>query len=214
MAPRRLFVPGLSHHIRHRGNNRCDVFKDDDDRRHFLELFDKSARERGVAVNGYVLMTTHIHAVVTGYEADSVPGMMQSLGRCYVRYFNARHHRTGTLWEGRYWAGLIGDERHWLTCLRYVEMNPVAARMVSCPEAYPWSSYPAHALGRSDTLLTPHPLFLELGADAASRSANWSSICGRPISEADLAAIRRATRRGTVLGNLEVDPTGGRGIVV
>jgi putative transposase len=209
MASRRLFVPGLSHHVRHRGNNRCDVFKDDDDRRHYLELFDKAARERRVAVHGFVLMSNHVHAVVTASEPDSLPTMMQSLGRSYVRYFNDRHHRTGTLWEGRYWAGLIGDERHWLLCLRYVEMNPVAARMVSCPDAYPWSSYHAHAHGQSNALLTSHPLFLELGPDAAARGATWSLICNRPISNADLAAIRRATRRGTVLGNIKSDPNGG-----
>jgi putative transposase len=131
---------------------------------------------------------------------------MQSLGRSYVRYFNERHHRTGTPWEGRYWASLIADERYWLTCLRYVEMNPVAARMVSCPDAYPWSSYQAHALGRSDPLLTTHPLFLQLGADAASRGAAWSSICGQPISEADLAEIRMATKRGKAIGSPELDP--------
>jgi putative transposase len=114
-------------------------------------------------------MTTHIHAVVTGRQPDSLPRMMQSLGRTYVRYFNDRHHRTGTLWEGRYWASLIADERYCLTCLRYVEMNPVAARMVPCPDVYPWSSYHAHALGRSDTLLTGHPLFLQLGTDSTGR---------------------------------------------
>lgn len=104
-------------------------------------------------------MTTHVHAIVTGQEPESLSRMMQSLGRSYVRYFNKRYHRTGTLWEGRYWASLIADERYWLTCLRYVEMNPVAARMVSSPDAYPWSSYQAHAFGRSDRLLTAHPLF-------------------------------------------------------
>jgi putative transposase len=212
MAPRRRFIPGVSHHIRHRGNNRCDVFTDDNDRLQFLALLGKCARQRGVAIHGYVLMTTHMHAVLTGSDAESVPRMMQSLGRSYVRYFNEKHRRTGTLWEGRYWAGLIHDERYWLTCLRYVEMNPVAARMVSSPEAYPWSSYHAHAGGRSDALLTLHPLYLQLGSDAASRSANWAAICGQPIAETDLAEIRTATRRGTSVGRSDrADQSDGHG---
>jgi putative transposase len=205
MAAPRLFVPGLSHHVRHRGNNRCDIFRDDRDRRRFLALFTQCAQQREVDVHGYVLMTTHIHAVVTGHKPDSLPRMMQSLGRQYVRYFNKRHRRTGTLWEGRYWASLIADEHYWLACLRYVEMNPVAARIVSSPDSYPWSSYQAHALGRSDALLTPHPLFQRLGTDAASRGEAWASICGQPISEPELGEIRRATRRGTPIGRSELD---------
>jgi putative transposase len=205
MSRPRLFVPGLSHHVRHRGNNRSDVFRDDDDRHEFLVRLRKSAREARVAVHGYVLMTTHFHLLATGHEENSIPRVMQSFGRSYVRYFNDRHRRTGTLWEGRYWASLIADERYWLTCLRYIEMNPVAARLVATPAAYAWSSFHANALARPDTLLTPHSLYLQLGIDAESRAASWSAICGRPISESDREKIRAALRRGTVLGETEMD---------
>jgi len=200
MATRRQFVPGLSHHVTHRGNNRCDVFRDDRDRRKYLDLLGKASRERGVALHGYVLMTTHVHTLVTASAADSLPRTMQSVGRSYVRYFNDRYHRTGTLWEGRYWAGLIPDERRWLTCLRYIEMNPVAARMVAAPDAYRWTSYQLHACGVDEGLLTAHPLYLQLGSDGPSRRSHWSVLCGQPIPEADLAEIRTATRRGTVIG--------------
>jgi putative transposase len=200
MARPRLFIPGLSHHVWHRGNNRCDVFRDDHDRRQFLALLRKIARERGVGVHGYSLMRTHYHALVTACAVDSLPRVMQALGRSYVRYFNDRHGRTGTLWEGRYCAGLIVDERQWFTCLRYVEMNAVAARIVESPAAYEWSSYHANARGRVDTLLTPHRLYLQLGVDTASRAATWSAMCGEPIPEADLDEIRTATHRGTAIG--------------
>jgi putative transposase len=200
MAPRRQFVPGLSHHVTHRGNNRGDVFRDDCDRRKYLDLLGKASRERGVALHGYTLMTTHVHVLVTAQEENSLPRMMQSLGRSYVRYFNARHHRSGTLWEGRYWAGLIPDHQRWFTCLRYIEMNPVAARMVAAPDAYPWTSYQLHGCGVADDLLTLHPFYLQLGNDAASRRARWSVLCGQPIPDADLSEIRTATRKGTVIG--------------
>jgi len=205
MGRPRIFEPGFSHHVRHRGNNRTAVFRDDADRHRFLGLLRRSALVTQVAVHGYALMNTHVHLLVTANNADSLPRLMQTLGRCYVRYFNYRHRRTGTLWEGRYWASLVTSERYWFTCLRYIEMNPVAARMVPSPAAYSWSSYHANALGRSDALLTPHPLYLQLGADAPSRAENWLAMCGQPISEADRARIRAAIRLGTALGDEEIE---------
>jgi putative transposase len=201
MAARRLFIPGLSHHIRHRGNNRCHVFRDDEDRHIYLELLAKSAQKYQVDIYAFCLMTTHTHAVIEGHESDAVPRMMQSLGKGYVRYFNRRYRRTGTLWEGRYWAGLIGTDHYWLNCVRYVELNPVAARIVSCPDAYPWSTYRAHARGELNGLLAHHRLFTQLGTDSAERSARWAAMCGEPLSEADVAEIRRATRRGAIMGD-------------
>jgi len=205
MGRRRIFEPGFSHHVRHRGNNRTDIFRDDADRHRFLALLRRLAAVRQVEVHGYALMDTHVHLLVTACKADSLPRLMQTLGRCYVRYFNRRHRRTGTLWEGRYWASLVTSERYWYTCLRYIEMNPLAARMVASPAAYPWSSYQANALGRSDALLTPHPLYLRLGSDAASRAAHWLALCGQPVSEAERARIRAAIRLGTPLGDEDVD---------
>lgn len=200
MSRPRLFVPGLSQHVIHRGNNRCHVFHDADDRLRFLSVLEKAARDRGVGIHGYALMRTHFHALLTPPDAQALPRMMQVLGRLYVRYFNDRHRRTGTLWEGRYRAGLVADERYWITCLRYIELNPVRAGAVSAPEAYEWSSYRANASGCRDSLLTPHPLYLQLGPDAASRGVMWSRICGQPLSEADVAEIRRTTQLGEAVG--------------
>jgi putative transposase len=201
MSRPRLFDQGFSHHVRHRGNNGTDIFRDDQDRQRFLALLQKAAPVKHVAVHGYALMTTHFHLLVTGAEPDCLPRLMQSLGRTYVRYFNCRHRRTGTLWEGRYWASLIVSERYWFNCLKYIEMNPVAARMVASPAGHSWSSYHANALGFPSKLLTPHPLYLQLGSDVASRAARWAGLCGQPISEADGLRIRAATRLGTVLSD-------------
>jgi putative transposase len=199
MAPPRLFVPGLSHHVRHRGNNRCDVFLDADDRKTFLSMMGKSAREHDVAIHGYTLMTTHYHAQVTASDEQALPRMMQSLGE-YVRYFNVRHGRTGTLWEGRYRASLILDERHWFYCLRYIEANPVRAGMVTSHGEYKWSSYRCNALGSDDPLITPHPLYTELGRSVEERAAKWGAMCDEVLTERELTRIRWTVRRGQALG--------------
>jgi len=214
MAPQRLFVPGLSHHVRHRGNNRCDVFLDRRDRETFLSMLAKSAQEHEVALHGYSLMTTHYHTQVTAPHADALPQMMQSLGRSYVRYFNVRHRRTGTLWEGRYQASLILDERHWYNCLRYIELNPVRACMVASPAEYEWSSYRANALGVENTMLTPHALYLELGAIPGDRAINWAAMCQQGMTERELGHIRASIQRGQPLGPEEVraDPKDSRRI--
>jgi putative transposase len=203
MAPPRSFVPGLSHHVRHRGNNRCDVFLDAEDRETFLSLFGKSAREHNVAIHGYTLMTTHYHAQVTAPNEDALPAMMQRLGE-YVRYFNVRHGRTGTLWEGRYRASLILDERHFLYCLRYIEANPVRAGMVTSQGEYRWSSYRCNANGSDDPLITPHPLYIELGRNAEERAANWRAICDEVLTERQLTRIRWTVQHSKPLGP---DPT-------
>ena len=104
-------------------------------------------------------MTNHFHLMVTPSSAGSLPKMMKAADGGYVRYYNRRQQRLGTLWNGRYRGLLIEDERYWLTCLRYVEQNPVRARMVAAPEEYVWSSHAAHTFGRWPQWLTPHPTY-------------------------------------------------------
>lgn len=196
MARRRLFVPGLSHHIYHRGNNRCDVFRDEHDRRVFLDTLGEVCAHHDVSVHGYALLTTHYHAQVTAFDEESLPRMMQSLGRRYVRYFNDRHRRTGTLWEGRYQASLLDSDGAWFRCLRYVELNPVRAQIVSRPDEWQWSSYRANATGLDDRLLTRHSLLQGLGGTPAERFSRWAQFCGEPASERELSQIRSALKRG------------------
>jgi putative transposase len=212
MASRRSFAPGLSHHVRHRGNNRCDVFLDAHDRETFLTIFGESARDHEVAIHGYILMTTHYHAQVTAPHADALPRMMQSVGRSYVRYFNGRHRRTGTLWEGRYRASLILDERYWYNCLRYIEANPVRAQMVASAGDYKWSSYRANGLGMPDPLLTTHPLYSELGVSAEDRATAWALMGRQMMTEKELAHIRTSLQRNKPLGpeETQADPKDAR----
>lgn len=196
----RLFIAGLSQHVIQRGNNRGAIFRVPSDYRFLLAVLRDAAGDCGVEVHGYVLMTNHLHLIVTPAARTSLPEMMQTIGRTYVRYFNSSYGRTGALWEGRYRATMLHDEKYWLTCLRYVELNPVRAGMVPSPELYRWSSFRAHALDREDPLVTPHPLYLAIGGTPHDRQAGWRAACGAPIQENQLTEIRRAIHAGRALG--------------
>jgi putative transposase len=194
MAKPRIFIPGLSHHVCHRGNNRTTIFQDDQDRTVFLLLLGDTADRGNVKIHSWALMGNHYHTLVTAPDEQQLPLMMQRLGRTYVRYYNDRHRRTGTLWEGRYRASLIADERYWLTCLRYIETNPVAAKLVKKPSDYTWTSYRHHAFGRSDPLLASHQLYDELGSTPVRRQAAWRAACGEPLPVDDVALVTEALR--------------------
>lgn len=117
-----------------------------------------------------------------------------------MRYINDRHHRTGTLWEGRYKACPVDRDSYLVHCYRYIELNPVRARMVGDPDGYRWSSYGANAHGRPDPLVTPHPVFLALGRDAQSRQTAYRELARQAISDDDLSAIRLQLQRQHALG--------------
>jgi putative transposase len=147
-----------------------------------------------VDLHGFVLMTTHLHMIVTPRSEGALARTMKRVGERYVRYFNRKYQRTGTLWEGPYRALPIMDARYWLTCLRYVEQNPVRARIVQASEAYRWSSYRIHALGESPDWWVPHPVFVELGTSPEERQAAYRAICGELLSESQLVCVRNNWR--------------------
>jgi putative transposase len=123
---------------------------------------------------------------------------MQSLGRRYVRYFNDRYSRTGTLWEGRFRTAVITDERYWLTCMRYVEMNPVRAGLAGSAESYQWCSYRTHALGVTDAVVTPHAVYDCLAGTPDRRQAAWRQMCGASASSDQLESLRKSIATGIV----------------
>jgi len=178
----RNFVPGVSLHVRQRGNNRCAIFGDDNDYQSYLVMLDSAAREHRVAVHGYSLMTTHTHLLLTPSTKQGTGKAMLQASVRYVLYFNQKYRRVGTLWTGRYKAKPITDERYWLTCLRYIEQNPVRAGLVVRPDQYRWSSYGVHALGHHADWLASHPVLDALGADMAQRQAAYKAICEIPLT--------------------------------
>lgn len=160
----------------------------------------KCATDQGLAIHAYVLMTNHVHLLATPEFEESLSKTMQSVGRRYVQYFNHTYQRTGTLWEGRYKSTLIQSERYLLTCMRYIELNPVRAAMVEHPADYPWSSYRANAQGEENVLLTPHLLYRRLGPTTEARHKAYRQLFRAQIAKEELEAIRNATNKAWVLG--------------
>jgi putative transposase len=192
----RVFIEGTSHHVIQRGNNRIDIFRSPSDYKVFLSFVREAALRYRIDVHAYVLMTNHVHLMVTPATATALPRAMQAFGRRYVPYFNERYKRSGSLFEGRYRSLVIDEDSYWVTCMRYVELNPVRAGLVDRPETYRWSSYRSHATGTPDAVLTDHYMYTRLGDTAGERCRSWRAICAQCISEAELTEIRGAIHRG------------------
>ena len=199
----RLSLAGYPHHIIQRGNNRQLIFMDVADRQLFLDLLEEHSRQFGVAIHSYVLMDNHIHVLATPSTAEALPGMMQAVGRRYVRYFNDRYHRTGTLWDGRYKSTLVQSESYLLICMAYVDLNPVRAGMVAQPADYAWSSHGHYTGQRTDKLITPHPLAWELGNTPFAREAAYASLVQGGLAQRAQTAITDSVLYGWALGDAE-----------
>ena len=197
----RLTLPGYPHHVIQRGNNRQPIFADADDFEVFLAQLTEQALKHGVAVHAYALMENHFHLLATPDSADGLPKMMQSVGRTYAQYFNRRHGRTGTLWEGRYKSTLVQTERYLLACMAYIELNPVRAGMVSDPAEHPWSSHHHHIGTRLDKLITPHALYWQLGNTPFAREVAYTEMVRAGLSVNQVGALTRATLSGWALGD-------------
>ena len=196
----RMYVAGLPCHVIQRGNNRNPVFFNDQDRRFYLSCLAEACERYRVAIHAYVLMTNHVHLLMTPLRSDGVSRVMQSLGRRYVQVINRLHGRTGTLWEGRHRATVVHAEDYLLACSRYIELNPVRACMVDHPGDYLWSSYHANACGRADPLVTPHACYLALGPDAASRQRQYRAMFQEGLHPQTIHFIRRTTNCSVPMG--------------
>ena len=197
----RFVISGQPQHVIQRGNNRDITFVSEEDYRFYLEKLHDASVKHHCHIHAYVLMTNHVHLLLTPHAENSISKVMQSLGRQYVQYFNHNFGRTGTLWEGRYKSTIIDTESYLLTCSRYIELNPVRAQMVKHPSEYPWSSYRYNAIGNDDPLITPHSLYLQLGKMPDERQKAYRQLFRTGLSEMLLAEIREATNKGWVLGN-------------
>lgn len=197
----RLTLPGVVHHLIQRGNNRQAIFSTTADYQLMLQLLDEHSRRLGVAIHAYVLMSNHFHVLATPETAEGIPQLMQSVGRRYVRLFNDRYGRTGTLWEGRYRSTLVQSERYLLACMAYIDLNPVRAAMVATPADYPWSSH-RHYIGRTtDKLITPHALYWQLGNTPFARDLAYSELVGAGLPTSVQQSISQSATRGWALGD-------------
>ncbi|MDA3808262.1 MAG: transposase [Thiomicrorhabdus sp.] len=197
----RFVLIGQPQHVIIRGNNRQAIFFEQYDYEFYLEILKKATQKHDCEVHAYVLMTNHVHLLITPNKADGISKLIQMIGRYYVQHFNFTYTRTGTLWEGRYKATLIDSEQYLLTCYRYIELNPVRAKMVNAPEEYPWSSYHANGLAKQDELISPHPTYLALGKTTAQQTESYRGLFSDAIPQATIDEIRQSTNKAWVLGN-------------
>lgn len=196
----RLSIPGYPHHVIQRGNNRQAIFLNDEDRERMLALLQEQSVKNKVAIHAYVLMDNHFHLLATPETREGLPAMMQAVGRSYVRYFNDRVKRTGSLWEGRYRSTLIETERYLLACMAYIDLNPVRSGMVHAPLDFLWSSHAHYRGQRIDKLVTPHPLVWAMGNTPFAREAAYAAWVDAGVKSADQQSLTQATLRGWALG--------------
>ncbi len=197
----RLIVPSQPHHVIQRGAGQQPVFLDAEDHRLFLAHLKTSSEKFNVALHGYVLMSNHFHLLATPMASTGLAKMMQWIGRYYVPYFNQKYNRTGTLWQGRYKTAVIDSERYFLTCLRYIEMNPVRAGLVVVPGGYLWSSYHHHVGERRDVLITEHALYWALGNTPFAREAAYRRLIEELIPNVDIEMLTGSALKGWAIGS-------------
>ncbi len=196
----RFTLPGIPQHIIQRGNNRKPCFFDQEDFQRYLIDLKAALQNNECELHAYVLMSNHIHMLVTPFVVHGVSHVMQDLGRKYVKYINRKYKRTGTLWEGRYKACLVDSEAYLLTCMRYIELNPVRAGMVIHPGEYGWSSYATNAQGRVDDILSRHPVYTALGDSDVKRQRIYRDLFTRHPDFEQVSAIRTALNQELVIG--------------
>ena len=197
----RIAVPGIPWHIIQRGNNRSACFYAEEDYVYYLNALSEQARKYHCAIHAYVLMTNHVHLLITPEHKNSAALLMKHLGQRYAQYINRTYRRSGTLWEGRFKSCLAQDEAYVLTCYRYIELNPVRANIVRHPRDYRWSSYPGNADGIPNRVLTPQAEYLRLGSMEMNRQAAYRALFAAHLDPEDVKAIRNATNGNYVLGD-------------
>ena len=197
----RVSPVGVPQHIIQRGSNRQAIFAGEPDMKAYLNWLKEYSVKYEVEIHAWVLMTNHVHILCTPLIEKATSLMMQSIGRMYVRHFNSRYQRTGTLWEGRFRSCLIDSEHYLLSLYRYIELNPVRAGMVDDPAKYSWSSYGCNALGVYTELQTPHEDYLRLGNEKEDRQETYRALFKVQIGKELLQEIRESTNRGLALGS-------------
>ncbi|MEN8260558.1 MAG: transposase [Pseudomonadota bacterium] len=172
----RLMLPNVPVHVIQRGNNRHVCFVADEDYKFYLNWLTEYAGKTGCHIHAFVLMTNHVHLSLTAERLEGTGQLMKALGQRYVQYFNRTYRRSGTLWEGRFRSCLLQDEAYLLSCMRYIELNPVRAGMVDHPGEYQWSSYEANAQGEPSGLVKPHALYDRLAEERSERQMTYREL--------------------------------------
>lgn len=196
----RVTIPGVAYHVVQRGNNRLPCFFSEPDYRFYLECLRAGAQRYRCAIHAYVLMTNHVHLLLSVDEPAGLSQLMRYVGSRYVQRINRVHERCGTLWESRFRSSIVQTEKHLMACYRYIELNPVRAGIVEHPADYPWSSCIGHVTGARKDLLKDHVVFLELGMSDTDRAAAYGDLLNEPLAHDLIERIRSSVYGGLALG--------------
>lgn len=197
----RYFVPSIPQHVLTRGVDRQPTFFQVEDFELYISALREAAATYCCAIHAYVLMTNHVHLLITPSSDHALPKLMQAMGRTYVQRLNRLYARTGALWEDRYRASPVQDATYLLSCYRYIELNPVRAGLVNGPHEYAFSSYACNALGKPDPLVTPHPMYMNLGSDREHRLTSYRRLFEDRLDANTLKQLRDTTDACLLLGN-------------
>jgi putative transposase len=197
----RISPVGVPVHLIQRGNNRHTCFGALEDYSAYVGWLKEYSKKYAVDIHAWVLMTNHVHLLCTPQQEGGVSQMMQAVGRRYVQYFNYQYRRSGTLWEGRYKSCLVQAEKYLIEVYRYIELNPVRAKMVEEPSEYVWSSYQINALGKISDLCTAHPEYLRLGETKNERMKNYRALFSHHVEGDLLEEIRSNVNKGMAIGH-------------
>jgi putative transposase len=191
----RAVAPGFPHHITQRGNRRQQAFFSDEDYQAYLDLITEWCTVYAINILGYCLMPNHVHLILVPENEES---LALAIGKVHLRYsrrINFREGWRGHLFQGRF-ASYVMDEHYLLSCARYIERNPVRAKLASHPAEWRWSSARAHIDGLADGIVDVDPL-LELA------DTDWRAFLEREDSSREVAALHRHERTGRPLGHPE-----------
>src|SRR5262249_946395 len=192
---------GLVYHALNRGNNRADVFTDDADRVAFLEALARTKERYPFRLFGYCLMTNHFHLLLRPEPSQSISRILHSRTVAHTWRYHKRHRTSGHVWQGRFKSPVIQDDAHLLVVLRYIEANPLRARLVADPADYRWSSFQQHGAGRDDPPLSGFPEWGGVGRAEAERRERWRAKVRAVQKESELATVRGSLRSGRPLGS-------------
>jgi len=211
---RRFHLPGIPQHVVQRGHGKQLCFLTEADYLEYRRRLASAAKRFEVSIHAYVLMTNHVHLLASSESVHGVAKLMQSVGGGYVRSFNARHGRTGTLWDGRFFSSPIGSDAYFWNCHRYIELNPVRAGMAEVPGAYRWSSYAKNAHGMVDPVVTPHPSYFSLATTPSAACSKYRELFALELADAAIREIREKLNTERAFGSEEfliaIEATGSR----
>jgi putative transposase len=196
----RLAIAGLPLHIVQRGHNRERCFHADGDYRQYLSILAEHAARCDCAIHAFVLMTNHVHLLLTPRSRDAASHLMKAVGQAYAQYGNWRLEKSGPFWEGRFFSSIVQSSRYLFSCQRYIELNPVRAGMVDAPHEYPWSSFHANAGGSHCPFLSPHPEYLALATSNEQRQQAYRALFDCELEPSVVDRIRMASRGGFAVG--------------